>query len=66
MDYLTNRGSVDDIRCTLRLMNPVKPSEIRNEIDWLNISLAYEIRTENRITLVRMIKAKINKLKRLI
>lgn len=64
MDWLSNHGSVDDIRCSLQHRNPQKPSEIREDIAWLNENLNYEIRNKNRSSVVMMITRKIKKLEK--
>lgn len=58
-------GSVDDIRCSLHLMNPKTGFEIRDSLDYLNRSMDYEVKNHNRSTVLKMLRAKVNKLKKL-
>lgn len=64
MEWLSNAGSVDDIRCSLQHRNPQKPSEIREDIGWLNENLNHEIRNKNRSSVVALIRNKIRKLEK--
>ena len=43
MDCITNRGNVDDIRCSLEYLNPVSEPEILKEIKFLKHSLSVEL-----------------------
>ena len=60
-----NHTSVDDIKGTLALMNPKTSFEIRDDIEYLNRSLDYEVKNQNRSTVIRMLQVKINKVKKL-
>jgi hypothetical protein len=57
--------SADDIRSSLRLLNPKSSEEIRRYTDYLNRSLDYEVKNHNRATVIKMIRAKINQYKKL-
>lgn len=57
--------SVDDIRSSLKLMNPKTSFEIREDVDFLNRCLDFEIKMRNRASVIKMLRAKINKLKNL-
>ncbi len=61
MEWLSNAGSVDDIRCSLQHRNPQKPSEIREDIAWLNENLNYEIRNKNRSSVIKLIRSAIRR-----
>jgi len=58
-------GSVEDIRCTLKFMNPKTGFKIREDLDYLNRSLDYEVKNMNRVSVIRLLQAKINKVKKL-
>jgi hypothetical protein len=60
-----NHTSVDDIAGSLKLMNPETGFEIRDILDYLNRSLAFETKNQNRSTVIRLLQAKINKIKKL-
>jgi hypothetical protein len=64
MRVIQHSGSVDDIRCSLRLMNPRTAYEIRDDLAYLNRSMDYEVKNQNRVTVIRMLQAKINTLKK--
>lgn len=57
--------SVDDIRSSLAIYNPQKPSEIREALEYLNRSLVYETQNENRSTVIQMLQRKIKALRKL-
>jgi uncharacterized FlaG/YvyC family protein len=59
-----NHTSVDDIRSSLRLMNPETSDEIRKYLDYFNRSLDFEVKNKNRGSVIRMLQAKINKVKK--
>ncbi len=61
MEWLSNSGSVDDIRCSLKHRNPQKPGEIREDIAWLNENLNYEIRNKNRSSVIKLIRSAIRR-----
>jgi hypothetical protein len=65
MDVIQYSGSVDDIRCSLSNMNPVTGFEIRDDLDFLSRSLAYEVKNKNRVSVIKMLQAKINKVRKL-
>jgi hypothetical protein len=60
-----NNTSVDDIRSSLALMNPKTRFEIRDDLDYLNRGLDYEVKNRNRSSVIMMLRAKINKIKKL-
>jgi hypothetical protein len=60
-----NNTSVDDIAGTLKLMNPETGFEIRDTIEYLNRSLAFETKNRNRSSVIRLLQSKINKVKKL-
>ncbi len=64
MEPIQNVGSVDDIRCTLQLINPKSRFEIRENLNQLNYSLDFEVKNKNRISVIRLLQSKINKLKK--
>lgn len=59
-----NHTSVEDIASTLKLMNPKTSFEIRNDLEYLNRSLDYEVKNQNRSIVIRLLQAKINKVKK--
>ena len=61
MEWLSNAGSVDDIRCSLQHRNPQKPSEIREDIAWLNMNLDYEVKNKNRSSVIKLIRGAIRR-----
>ena len=61
MEWLSNAGSVDDIRCSLQHRNPQKPSEIREDIAWLNNNLDYEVKKKNRSSVIKLIRSTIKR-----
>jgi hypothetical protein len=65
MDLIQNVGSVDDIRCRLRLMNPVTGFQIREDLQYLIRSLDHEVKNKNRVSVIKLLQAKINKVKKL-
>jgi hypothetical protein len=60
-----NHTSVDDMSSSLRHMNPKTSFEIANDLDYLNRSLDYEVKNRNRSSVINLLKAKINKIKKL-
>lgn len=65
MDVIQYRGSVDDIRCSLQHMNPQSKAEARDNLEYLRRSFDYEVKKKNRVTVIKMLHAKINKIKKL-
>ena len=65
MEKVINNTSIDDIRSSLQLMNPRTGFEIREDLDYLNRSLDYEVKNMNRVSVIRLLQAKINKVKKL-
>jgi hypothetical protein len=57
--------SVDDIRVDLRRMNPKSSDEIRSYLEYLNTSLDFEVKNLNRATAIKLIRSKINHIKKL-
>jgi hypothetical protein len=57
--------SVDDISSSLRLINPKTGYDIREDITMLNHNLAYEAKNKNRTAVLKLLRAKINKIKKL-
>jgi len=64
MESISNKGSVEDIRCSLSHMNPQTKSEIQKDLKYLNFSLGYEIIHKNRSTVIRMIQSRLKQLKK--
>lgn len=64
-DSVINHTSVEDIAGSLKLMNPETGFEIRDMLDYLNRSLAYETKNQNRVSVIKLLQAKINKVKKL-
>ncbi|HLN56106.1 MAG TPA: hypothetical protein VK207_08940 [Bacteroidales bacterium] len=64
MKDILGNTSADDIRSSLRLMNPKSSDEIRRYTEYLNNSLDFEVKNRNRATVVMMIKAKLNRIKK--
>lgn len=63
MKYLLNQlGSVDDIRCSLELLNPKNHQDIESVLKYLQSSIDDEKQNKNRATVIRMIKSKIKKI----
>jgi hypothetical protein len=62
---ISNNGSVEDIRGSLRHMNPTTKTGINEYLDYLNFSFIYEITNKNRNAVRAMLEAKINKLKKM-
>lgn len=61
MEWLSNAGSVDDIRCSLQHRKPHTPSEIREGIAWLNKNLDYEVKKKNRSSVIKLIRSTIRR-----
>lgn len=61
---LGNLGNTDDIRCSIRLMNPGTEKDILDQLDYLERSLAAERKNYNRFGVVKMIESKIRKLQK--
>jgi hypothetical protein len=64
-ESVINHTNVEDIAGSLKLMNPMTGFEIRDTLDYLNRSLAHETKNQNRSTVIRLLQAKINKVKKL-
>jgi hypothetical protein len=64
-DSVINHTSVEGIAGSLKLMNPETGFEIRDMLDYLNRSLAYETKNQNRVSVIKLLQAKINKVKKL-
>lgn len=60
-----NHTSVEDIAGSLKLMDPKTGFEIRNGLEYLNRSLDYEVKNQNRSSVIKLLRAKINKVKKL-
>jgi hypothetical protein len=56
---------MEDIASSLKLIDPKAGFEIRDTLDYLNNSLAYETKNQNRSTVIRLLQTKINKVKKL-
>jgi len=61
MDWLSNYGSVEDIRCSLQHRVPQTPSEMREDIEWLNKNLDYEVKNKNRSSVIKLIRSTIKR-----
>jgi hypothetical protein len=64
MASVINNTSVDDIRSSLNLMNPIIPFDIREDIDYLRRSLNYEVKNQNRSTVIKMLQVKLRKIEK--
>ena len=64
MNDVINHTSVDDIRSSLRLMNPETTDEMRRYLDYMNRSYDYEVKNSNRASVIKLLRAKINQLKK--
>ena len=64
MEDVINNTSVDDIRSSLYHIDPGSPATIRDDLEYLRRSLKYEIENRNRITVIKMLKAKIRNIER--
>lgn len=60
------KGSVDDIRCTLSLINPVTSQQLINEVELLTESIEDEMQNQNRATVLKMLASKKSRIERLI
>ena len=61
MKYLlSNLGSVDDIRSSIRLIDPKEPAFAKKDLHYLEKSLEYEKINKNRSSVIKMIQAKMN------
>ena len=65
MSRIIVNTSVDDLISSLRLRDPKTSFEIRDTLEFLNLNLNYEVKNKNRATVIRMLQAKINKVKKL-
>lgn len=61
INVIQYKGSVDDIRCTLNLMDPVTFKVLNENLAYLKRSLEYEPGHLNRSTVIKMLGAKIRK-----
>jgi hypothetical protein len=57
---LSNLGSVDDIRSSIRFIDPQTPEKAKQDIEYLEFSLGQEKKVRYRTSVVKMIQAKIN------
>lgn len=57
--------SADDLRSSLKLINPKTGFEIRECTEMLNKNLDYEVKNRNRASVTGMLKSKINQVKKL-
>jgi len=65
MDVLVNqKGSIDDIRNSLKHLNPKNNKEAKKILDYLNSSWDDEIRHKGRKTVLLLIDAKTNQIYR--
>lgn len=64
MSDVINHTSVDDIRGTLKLMDPKSSEEIRKYLDYFNRSLDFEVKNKNRSSVIKLLRAKINQVKK--
>lgn len=58
-------GNIEDIKCSLSLMDPVDPAEIDEDLSFIKRSLDEELRVQKRKTVIKMFLRKIKKLERL-
>jgi len=65
MDQLSNRGSVEDIKCSLKLMEAKTIKDKAVDISYLQSCLQYETRNKKRSSVISAIQATINRLQKL-
>jgi hypothetical protein len=65
MSRIINNTSADDLNSSLKLINPQTGFEIRDTLEMLNSSLDNEVKNRNRASVLKMLKAKINKIKKM-
>lgn len=64
MSNLANHTSADDMRSSLKLINPKSSEEIRKYLEYLNESLNDEVKNRNRASVIKMLRTKINQIKK--
>jgi hypothetical protein len=60
-----NHTSVDDIKSSLQFINPETAGEIKSNRSYLVRSIEYELKNQKRVTVVKMLRAKVKKLDKL-
>ncbi len=64
IDVLQHKGSIEDMRSSLRLMNPQSKADKQWILSYLVLSLDYEVKNKNRVTVIRLLQGKIDKVKK--
>ena len=64
IDVLQHKGSIEDMRGSLKLMNPQSNADKQWILSFLVLSLDYEIKNKNRVTVIRLLQEKINSVKK--
>lgn len=64
IDVIQHKGSVEDMRGSLKLMNPQSNADKQWILSYLVLSLDYEVKNKNRVTVIRLLQVKINKVKK--
>lgn len=64
MGHLINHTSADDMKISLKLINPTSLREMNRDIDYLRASLNDEVANSNRPTAIKALQVKIRKLEK--
>ncbi len=64
MEYLISQTSVDDMRSSLKLMNPRTRFEIREDLDYLKRSLSDEVKNRNRSSAIKLLQATMKRIRK--
>lgn len=64
MEHLINHTSADDMKVSLKHINPTSLRELNRDIDYLRKSLNNEVANSNRPTVIKALQVKIRKLEK--
>jgi hypothetical protein len=64
MKYLINHTSADDMKISLKHINPTSLRELNNYLDYLRRSLNDEVSKRNRPTMVKALQVKLRQLEK--
>lgn len=64
MEHLINHTSADDMKISLKHINPTSLRELSRDIDYLRDSLNDEVANSNRSTVIKALQVKLRKLEK--
>jgi len=64
IDVIQHKGGIEGMRGSLKLMNPQSNADKQWILSYLVVSLDYEVKNKNRVTVIRLLQGKIDKVKK--